>query len=238
MMLCWSKNYSVGVMITLCLGCVEPPVSYNAEIKEAGLINEDNVLGKEYSIDTNSSIINWIASKPTGRHEGTFNIHSGHFIAENETISGGSIIIDMTSIQVIDLDGEDKEKLTNHLQSSEFFDLGNHPESNFDIINVEELAPGEFSVLENTPFIIKEPTHKVTGNFRLRGIELQISFPAKIIFEEEKIIAEARFNIDRTKWGVSWGDEKLANKLLDSFAHNLVNIGFHVEALNPDKIEL
>ena len=60
---------------------------------------------------------------------------------------------------------------------------------------------------------------------------LSIAFPAKLIVEEGIIKAEAKFNIDRTLWGVMYGDEaSVADKAKDKFVYNTVNIGLILEA--------
>jgi len=53
----WSNNYLVGVIVALSEGHVEVSGSLRCEIKETILINVDNISVKEFSIDTNSSII-------------------------------------------------------------------------------------------------------------------------------------------------------------------------------------
>ena len=43
--------------------------------------------------------------------------------------------------------------------------------------------------------------------------------------------AEGKFNIDRTRWNISYQDESsVLDKLKDQFIYNTVNVGFSIEA--------
>ena len=69
------------------------------------------------------------------------------------------------------------------------------------------------------------PTHFVTGNLELKGVTKRIKFPAKITISDGKVNAEAKFNINRKDWGMSYGaDESLGDKFIRPTVHLGLNI--------------
>jgi len=93
----------------------------------------------------------------------------------------------------------------------------------------------EFKPLSNIDNVIDNPTHIMAGKLTLKGIRKTISFPVKIQYLKFKIKAEAKFNIDRTDWNITYGEEaSITDKLKDKFIYNTVNLGFNVEAVLPN----
>ena len=69
-------------------------------------------------VKTSESTINWTGEKVTGSHEGTIQLESGYLMMEDDKITGGEFVMDMSTITVTDLSGEGKEKLEGHLKSA------------------------------------------------------------------------------------------------------------------------
>jgi polyisoprenoid-binding protein YceI len=195
------------------------------------------------SLDTELSELTWIGSKPTGKHNGTINITSGEVAWANGTVSGGSFVIDITSLEVLDLPkgSEFHGKLVAHLMSADFFDAENHPYAEFVITSVEPynatalVVQDEFET-PNKPakadeHIVDNPTHWVSGNLTMRGTTKNITFPASIQEIGGQVVASAKFNINRTDWGLNYNNEANAvDKLKDNFIYNTVNVGFNIVA--------
>ena len=75
------------------------------------------------------------------------------------------------------------------------------------------------------------PTHWISGNLTMRGTSKNIKFPAAVSMENGVITAKAGFNIDRTEWGLSYGDEADAvDKAKDQFIYNTVSLMLDVKA--------
>jgi outer membrane protein assembly factor BamB len=72
--------------------------------------------GETLKVDAKASTFKWNAKKVTGEHSGTMNIASGNIIVDKGIVTGGTVIVDMTSIDVTDLQGEYKGKLEGHLK--------------------------------------------------------------------------------------------------------------------------
>jgi polyisoprenoid-binding protein YceI len=194
-----------------------------------------------FSINTNNSQVLWNGRKPGGEHHGTIAVQDGAIQLKDNKVVGGTIQMDLTKIDVQDLEGEDEQKLAGHLQSPDFFNIEQYPTAKFVITSVEDYAGGdniesaETQDTENNgefdKFALANPTHKVTGNLTLRDTTLSITIPAKIEVQENQVTATSRFTIDRSKWNVNYMDETdpvAAAK--DKFIYNKVNVGFDVVA--------
>lgn len=205
----------------------------------------------QYTIDTKTSYITYIGSKPTGKHNGKFYLSKGNIYVNNQTIVNGDIVIDLNSITVDDLndkeDAQGKRVLINHLKSNDFFDVKNYPKGKFEITSVTQLTT-KYSIddktefesinqpLSNTENSIRNPTHIMSGSLELRGFKRSISFPIRITSSNSKIIIEGKLNIDRTDWNITYGEEaSITDKLKDKFIYNTVNLGFYVEAQKSNK---
>ncbi len=179
--------------------------------------------GNVYKLSLPQSLIHWMGAKPIGKHFGTFNLSEGTFTVDPATnlITGGKFIIDMNSLVDLDMQpGQFKDKLVGHLKSPDFFDVEKHPAGTFEITKVVPHTPDANAVL-------KDATHLISGNLTLKDSTKNISFPAKIIFTNGNFEATADFNIDRTMWGIHYGNDK---SLGDSFVYPEVNIKLDIRA--------
>lgn len=224
------------------VGCQQNPGGTEAEVGAAQEVDDVSASAISYQLDTTDSDLTWYGFKPTGRHNGTINIDDGKLSIANGEVVGGSFTVDMNEIEVLDLEGEDKQKLTGHLKSPDFFAVEEHPTAEFVITEVVSYSEG--SVEEDTSrldvvvndeevseYKIDNPTHAITGNLTMRDTTLSLTFPAKVNVTDDQITAEAKFNIDRTKWNVSYGDENdLEARAKDKFIYNTVNVGFNITA--------
>ncbi len=196
-------------------------------------------------IDTASSVVTWIGSKPKGQHNGIIPLNAGQLAVLTGEIVGGKFEMDIQRLQVMDLmkDAEKSKKLKDHLMSEDFFEADSFPTASFEIV---EVTPFDSTTLpedakefesEYTPatlssFMVANPTHMITGNLTLRGTTKSITFPAEISFKPEYIRAVAKFNIDRTDWNLSYSDEaSVVDKAKDRFIYNTVNVGLNLEVV-------
>ncbi len=222
--------------IAICLtACVSNPKSHEAIVSNAQQVKEITSKALSYVVDNETSKITWVGTKPTGRHEGIIPITSGEISTEDSEIIGGSIVMDLKGIDVLDLpvDSEDYTKLTTHLKSIDFFDVASHPKALFEITELSAVKKGDQWPGQEAKgeFTIENPNHLITGNLTIKDVTLSITFPAKIQLSADSISAEARFNIDRTRWGVSYNQEsKFVDKAKDGLIYNTVNVGFNVRA--------
>jgi len=232
------------VAIVACGGKKE---GADAEVSEAKEVEEVEA-SSEYTINTGESTVGWIGSKPTGKHNGTLPIESGSIATEGGNIVGGTITLDVANIQNDDLaeDAEMQAKLIGHLKSPDFFHADSFPKAEFVITSVEEYSAEdkpegkeqyetEYKPASADEFMVSSPTHKITGNLTMRGTTLSVAFPASVQMENDQVMAKAKFNIDRTKWGLMYGDEASAvDKAKDKFIYNTVNVSFDIVASSEE----
>ena len=236
-------NFLIALVVVSFFACNRQQ-GENAEVSEAKDVQETAMETVNYTVNIESSITSWIGSKPAEKHRGTINISEGNLALAGDQITGGKVILNMNSLTSSDFpdDEETLGKLVGHLKSPDFFDVATHPTAEFVITSVEayneadSIEVKEEFESENKPaaaneFVVENPSHKVTGNLTMRGTTLSIAFPAKITVVEGSLKAEAKFNIDRTLWGVMYGNEaSVADKAKDRFIYNTVNIGFILES--------
>jgi hypothetical protein len=170
----------------------------------------------KHDFNLSSSIVYWEGSKVTGKHDGTINIKEGYGLMKDNQLIGGKAIIDMTTIVVLDIeDAESNATLKGHLESDDFFSTENHPESTFEIAEVNKEA-GSYSI---------------TGNLTIKDITHAITFPVNISQIGGKYKATADFDIDRTMWDIKYGSGKFFDKLGDNMISDFINIRFEVTTM-------
>ena len=86
------EKYDMPYVSRIPMGVVET----NQMIKEI-----ENIINKD--IDISKSSVKWLGKKVTGSHEGNIAIKEGHLHFDDNTFTGGNIVIDMTTIECTDL---------------------------------------------------------------------------------------------------------------------------------------
>lgn len=212
------------IFVAACytIACEQAPKADKATITDAQTVQPGT--GNAYLPDTAASRVEWVGTKPTGKHHGILKLASGALYAQDSVITGGQFIINMNSLQDVDLapDTAMQHKLENELKGQMFFDVKKYPRATFEITRVTPFQPaaGDLPTLKNA-------THTINGNLTLKDATKNISFPAIISFSKHQIRAVANFNIDRTQWGISYrADKSLQDKLINS----QVNISFDISA--------
>lgn len=142
--------------------------------------------GESYTVDTLTSVIEWIGSTPTNHtHTGTLKLKSGKLTANQNRLTGGNFVIDIRSVNNTDQSGQDKLDLENHLKNSDFFEVEKFPTGGFEITKID--SPGQ----------------KITGNLTLKGKTNAIEIPVTLRIDDKSITVESKeFSIDRTRWGI------------------------------------
>jgi polyisoprenoid-binding protein YceI len=159
-----------------------------------------------YKIDTEKSKLTWLGKKVTGQHTGGINLAEGNLIVKSKRVTGGSFVIDMTSITDVDK----SERLVSHLKSDDFFSTEKNPKASFVITSIT----GD------------KEQYMVKGNLSIKGITNQVEFPATIQMNGKQITAKAKILVDRTKFDIKFRSgnffENLGDKVIeDNFELNV-----------------
>ena len=147
-------------------------------------------------VDTSKSSIKWKGEKVTGTHYGTLKFQEGWLEMNDNGISGGEFVVDMTTIEVTDLKGESKGKLEGHLKSDDFFGVKNYPTATLKITSATKADNG-FAVKGN--ITIKKNTEPISFNLMDNG---DGTHSAKLV-------------IDRSKFDVRYGSGSFFDNLGD-----------------------
>ena len=122
---------------------------------------------------------------------GELPINDGVLSVNEGQVTGGNFTINVTALEVNDLEGKDKAKLEGHLKSPDFFEVEKYPSAKFEITSV---APADSKASGTYP----GATHVISGNLTLKDSTKNVTFPAKIETNGEAVGAQADFTIDRT----------------------------------------
>jgi polyisoprenoid-binding protein YceI len=177
------------LLVFLVAACTDP-----AADKSKAVTGEANTAaspqttgqGQKYSFNAQNSKIEFVASKVTGSHNGSFKSFSGviDYPGQPEK-SQVKVAIDMNSVST------DTDELTQHLKTPDFFDIAKFPQATF---TSTEIKPGGD----------KGASHTVTGNFQLHGVTKSISFPATITAAADSVSVESTFSINRKDFGINY----------------------------------
>jgi polyisoprenoid-binding protein YceI len=240
---------ALAIAIVMTIACTSDPKGDEAKVSEAEEVTEAE--GMEIIVSSDEADMEFVGTKPTGRHYGNVSLSNGSITVKDGKVTGGKFVFDLNEITITDLknDQENHQKLVGHLQSDDFFDAKNHPQVTFELVSVKSLNPEKSAenydsfqddmkqpsenekIMELPEYDLEGATHEVTGNLTMRGKTLAITVPAKINITDNGVKAFTNFSIDRTKWGLMYGDEsKAVDKAKDKFIYNKVGVGFNIDA--------
>ncbi|TAE75338.1 MAG: YceI family protein [Bacteroidetes bacterium] len=226
------KTILLGTAVAFSVSnCTQAPKSDKAETTDAKKVDEKTSAdAQEVSVNTKTSVVTWVGTKPTDKHDGTFQLKDGKLSVKDGSVVGGSFTIDINSLEVKDLTPEKgKAKLEGHLKDTDFFETKKFPTATFEITSVKKYSKSKKADDEkDKKYTLADPNSLVTGNLELKGVTKSITFPAKITVDKDgSVKAEAKFNIERTDWKLSYGADK---SLGDKFINPTVHIGFDINA--------
>ncbi len=134
------------------------------------------------AITPENSKVEFVASKVTKSHSGSFKQFSGTIDLAADNIPNSRVSIDIDTASVV----ADEDGLTTHLKTPDFFDVSKFPKATFGSTKIE--GSGE--------------AYTVTGNFDLHGVKKSISFPATIKVAADSASVDAEFAINRKDFGI------------------------------------
>lgn len=183
---------AIGTFLSLLIvaaACNNPASDVNKAVTgEAQKAASPQAAGAQtYAITPQNSKIEWIGSKVTGSHNGSFEKFNGevHYANNDVAQSHVQITIDSSSVKA------DDPKLTDHLKTADFFDVAKFPEATFESTAIK--AGGD-----------KGATHTVTGNLKMHGVTKSITFPATIAVTPDTATVDATFAINRKDFGINY----------------------------------
>lgn len=140
-----------------------------------------------------TSKVDFVGKKADGQHKGGFKKVTGEAKVDHENPEAGAIkmTIDTASIW------SDDAKLTDHLKNPDFFNVRKYPTITFESTKVE-FSGGEEGV--------------ITGKLTMLDKTVETKVPTKAkVNDDGTIELKSTFKIDRTKWGMTYGEGKVNN---------------------------
>jgi polyisoprenoid-binding protein YceI len=171
---------------------------------------EKSPSGPAFSLSNEKSTLSWKGMKPGGEHYGVIEVVDGKIDTDGGQVTGGSFTIDMNTIICQDLTNQGmNNKLVGHLKSKDFFHTEAYPKAFFTITKVSAGQSAEEGFSAN---------YQVTGNLTVRGTTNEISFPAMITMDDNKVYAKTpQIELDRTEWNVNYQSKKIFSNLKDRY---------------------
>ena len=173
-----------------------------------------------HELDLEKSRVEWTGRSLMGAHHGTVKLKAGHIDARDGLPVGGSMTLDMSTIENADIeDAEMRQLLIHHLKSDDFFDVERYPDAVFELTDIISL----FGITPGTP------NTQITGKLTLKGVTRDARFPAVLgPAPDGSLAADAHFEIDRTLWNVRYGSGKYFEKLGKHLVNDSILIGLKV----------
>jgi len=173
------------VILTSCGGGKSSEKAQSTEKSESGTISS-------FQIDTEASTVTWLGEVAgVYGHNGQIEIAEGTIEVSGDEITGGKVVIDMTTIQPTDSasykdeDGRRASDLVGHLSTGDFFLVETYPTSSFVIKSVKDgYLIGDLTVRG----ITKEEKAKLTS----------------VEITEKGVKASADLVFNRQDYKVSW----------------------------------
>lgn len=233
----------IAIAIMALVASCSTPKGETVDAKDAEKVAKAAPKAISFDIQADQSSVAWVGSKPTGQHTGTIPVSVGSFSVTDGKLTGGDFTINVVGLEVTDMEqgSEGYNKLKGHLMSEAFFAADSFPTAKFEITSIAAYTAGavtdkeeyktDFAPKTASENMVANPTHNISGNLTMRGVSKNITFPANVSLTDGGITASAKFNIDRTDWKLSYGDEAGAvDKAKDKFVYNTVNLDLTVSA--------
>ena len=146
-------------------------------------------------------------------HIGYVHLSKGELIIEKNQLVGGSVEIDMNTIEFGDK--TDTNTPIKHLKSADYFDVEKFPASTFTITKVDSISRDSI---------------KVTGNLTIKGVTNEVTFPARMETKDGIVRADGKMTIDRTEWGIRYASGKFYDNLADQAVSDNIELQMKVVA--------
>lgn len=210
-----SISYLILIIVPfffVCHGAVNEENKNNAPASAVSLHTGNE---KYLVIDTKESVVTWRGYNLNGLNSqtGYVYISKGELMIENGELMGGTVEIDMNTI-------EDKKhgrdnKLVNHLKDPDFFEVEKFPFSTIVIIKVAS---------------INDKNKKVTGNLTIKGITHPVTFPVRMEVKDGIVKADSKLVIDRTRWNVRYKSGKFYDNLANQTMSDSIEFDMKIVA--------
>ncbi len=169
-----------------------------------------------YKVDPATTKVTYVGKKVTGEHTGNVKVKSGTLTYDGQKLTGGDVVMDMTTIDSTDITDKDTNaKYVGHMKSADFFNTEKYPESRLVIKESKKTDKG----LE------------ITGDLTMIGKTAPVKFLATDVKSTgDAFSAKANVEIDRTQWGLKYGSGQFFKGLGDKMIHDKFTLAVDLNA--------
>lgn len=192
--------YLLSLVLLISLSTMGLNFTFNNLNSFSNLANDEVV-----PVNTQKSTVKWKGEKVTGFHEGIINIKSANLTFNNDELTGGEVTIDMSTINCTDLSGPYKNKLEEHLNSNDFFNVSEYPVSKLKITKCTK---------------VNESMYNVVADLTIKNVTESIEFETELLNN----VATADLNIDRTKFDIKYSSGSFFKNLGDKMIYDNFNL--------------
>tara|TARA_Y100001970_G_scaffold291339_1_gene428120 strand:- start:639 stop:1307 length:669 start_codon:yes stop_codon:yes gene_type:complete len=204
-------------LIIFCLiscGGKQKPKNQTDKILSKDSKSPIELISGNYIINHESSIVFWEGGKLSGStHDGDILLKSGDIIISESKNISGNFIVDMTTMNCLDIANENsKNRLLDHLKNDDFFDVENFQEASLSIDSSKSLDDNNFLF---------------NGRLTIKGITNPVEMRGTIFNAESGYVADIKMNIDRSKYNIRYKSISFFDDLGDNYI--LDNIKLHAK---------
>lgn len=159
-------------------------------------------VAQTHQISSDNAEIKWTASKIGGSHNGHILLKEGSLTWEEDQLTSGKFVIDMSSITNDDIENDTyRNNLIEHLKSNDFFGAEEFPEAILEFTEVSGFV---------------DEVAQVKGELTIRGITHPVEF--SITHLEHGL--SAIITIDRSDFDVKFRSKSFFKNLGDKLIHD------------------
>ena len=178
---------SAIVLVLGPFGCPE----IETEVSSAPSITEvsdkpDPLASQQLTADVAQSKINFLVRRATTGHIGHFETFTGTLELTDGRPSKLEIAVKTGSVIT------DRQGLTSHLQSADFFDVDKFPTATFSSETISAVSSEDAN------------TYTITGTMVLHGVRGKLEFPATLEIEPHRVVGRATLDISAKAFGIDY----------------------------------
>lgn len=225
----FSTGYAI-IFILLVISCSEGPKDEDSRIDESMVVRKNDNEPRKYVIDSAGSFISWAGANDRIRHYGIFHIDHGYVTFQDSALTGGEIYISLSDMNILDLkdNPEENSRLSEFIESKDFFDVKNFPLAEFRIDSVREINIPIEELVKSRMDKATSPTDTVYGRLTIKGITMPVKFPARIDMRYYSLQSSAKFKLYRDNWDLNAADRSRMSE--NGPVPDSIEVGFDIIA--------
>jgi polyisoprenoid-binding protein YceI len=163
-------------------------------------------------ITSKSGTIEFVGFKDDGSHQGGFKEFSGTVKLGEDGLNSAQVVVEMKTGSL----WSDHPKLTAHLLNEDFFHVDKFPKAVFRSTALREAKPDERKEAGD-----EKTSHVLKGKLTFLGVTKEIELPVSLKLNEKALSARGVYNLDRTRFGMTYGMGKIHEGVLVQFSLEL-----------------